>query len=75
MGCESSTGYLVNFIFYTGASTDYGNCTLRLQKLFESYKSLSKIVITLLQDYMNTGYIVKLDNYYYSSELAETLSL
>ena len=36
MNCESTSGYLLGFIIYTGASTDYGTGnTLNLLKDFD----------------------------------------
>ena len=74
MNRGSTPGYLLGFIIYTGASTDYstGN-TLNLLTDFDSYKSPSKVVLHLLEKYIRQGYIVTLDNYYNSPELAETL--
>ena len=53
VNCESSSGYLLGFIIYTGASTDYGTGnTLNLLKDFDSYKSPSKVVLHLLEKYI-----------------------
>ena len=74
INCESTSGYLLGFIIYAGASTDYdtGNI-LNLLKDFDSYKSPSKVVLQLLEKYNRQGYIVTLDNYYNSPELVQTL--
>ena len=58
MLCESKPGYLSNFIIYTGSSTDYGDCqnivlsgidNRNLPPSFENYKSLSKVVLSLMK--------------------------
>ena len=71
MLCESATGYIFNFIIYTGATTEYVNRIPSI-KDFDNLKSPSKIVLSLLYQYVN-GYCVPLDNYYTSSELAKEL--
>lgn len=75
MNCESSSGYLLRFIVYTGEGTDYGefNHVLPKSKPFDDYKSPSRVVLSLVQKYINHGYILTLDNYYTSPELAEAL--
>ena len=40
---------------------------------FDVYKSPSKVVLSLLNDYLYKGYCVTLDNYYTSPELADEL--
>ena len=58
MLCESKTGYLSNFIIYTGSSIDYGDCqnivlpgmdNRNLPPSFENYKSLSKVVLSQMK--------------------------
>ena len=72
MLCESKPGYLSNFIIYTGSSTDYGDCqnivlsgidNRNLPPSFENYKSLSKVVLSLMKPFLNKGYCLNLDNY------------
>lgn len=75
MLCESQSGYLLNFIIYTGATTEYLNPLANLDLPFDTYKSPSKVVLSLLHDYLNKGYCVTLDNYYTLPELAEALLL
>ena len=54
MLCESQSAYLSKFIIYTGASTDYPPCVSdKLPKIFEDFKSPSKIVLSL----MDNGYL------------------
>ena len=73
MLCESKMGYLLNFIIYTGATTEYPDQPDPLPVIFEEYKSPSKVVLSLLHDYLHKGYCVTLDNYYTSPELADAL--
>ena len=64
MLCESKMGYLLNFIIYTGATTEYPDQPDPLPVIFDEYKSPSKVVLSLLHDYLHKGYCVTLDNYY-----------
>jgi len=65
MLCESETGYLRNFIVYTGASTLYPPpVTINLTQNFEDYKSPSKVVLNLMDEILNQGYCLTLDNYF-----------
>ena len=73
MLCESKTGYLLNFIIYTGATTEYPDQPDPLPMKFNEYKSPSKVVFSLLHDYLCKGDFVTLDNYYTSPELADAL--
>lgn len=83
MLCESNTGYLSKFIIYTGATTDYGNCSdinlpvgnddLNLPDAFDDYKSPSRVVLSLMRPFLDKGYVLTLDNYYTSPELAIAL--
>jgi len=75
MLCESNTGCLLNFIVYVGANTDYPNAPANLPQAFETYKSLSKVVLSLLHQYLNKGYRVTLDDYCTSPELVKALLL
>ena len=71
--CESKTGYLLNFIIYTGATTEYLDQPDPSPVKFDVYKSPSKVVLSLLNDYLHKGYCVTLDNYYTSPELTDAL--
>ena len=71
MLCESKTGYLLNFIIYTSATTEYLDQPDPLPMKFHEYKNPSKVVLSLLYDYLHKGYCVTLDNYYTSPELAD----
>ena len=63
MLCQSKTGYLLNFIFYRGATTEYPDQSEPLPIKFAEYKSPSKVVLSLLHDYLHKGCCVTLDNY------------
>ena len=73
MLCESNTGYLSNFIIYTGATTNYTAPLVNSQIPFDNYKSSSKVVVSLMTDFIQCGYCLTLGNYYTSPEIAETL--
>ena len=75
MMCESSSAYLSEFIIYVGSltETDFPESSMPLPMKWEEYKSPSKIVLSLMQHYLNKGYCVTLDNYYNSPELATAL--
>ena len=73
MLCESKTGYLLNFIIYTGATAEYSVQPDPLPIKFDEYKNPSKVVLSLLHDYLHKGCCVTLDNYYTSLELANAL--
>ena len=62
--CESTSGYLWNFIVYSGAGTEVTTETDVPDKL----KS-SKIVIKLCEPLLNKGYTLWMDNYYNSPSL------
>ena len=66
MLCESKTGYLLHFIIYTSATTEYPDQPDPLPMKSDEYKSPSKFVLYLLHDYLHKGYFVTLDNYYTS---------
>ncbi|XP_067123686.1 piggyBac transposable element-derived protein 4-like, partial [Centruroides vittatus] len=64
--CESSSGYLWNFIIYTGKGTI----------LNEKYKDMpltTQIVLTLIDPLLGKGYCLTTDNYYTSPQLADHL--
>ena len=64
--CKSESGYLSSLIIYTGAQTDYGNIDNVLLKLWDEYKSPSKVIWSLMKTFLNQGYVMALDNYYTS---------
>ena len=66
MLCESKSGYVWDFIIYTGKTTVYD----------DAYKHLpvsSKVVMTLMKPLLNKGYCLTIDNFYSSPDLAEML--
>ncbi|XP_066920134.1 piggyBac transposable element-derived protein 4-like [Clytia hemisphaerica] len=73
MLCESSTGYLSDFIVYTGADTIYPAPDVPLPKNFLEYTNPSKVVLSLMTGYYNKGYNLALDNLYTSPELLKAL--
>ena len=70
---ESNTGYLRNFIIYTGAITNNTTPLVNPPMPFDNYKSPSKVVLSLMTDFIQCGYCLTLDNYYISPEISETL--
>ena len=73
MFCENKTGYLLNFIIYTGATTEYPDHPDPLPMKFDEQKSPCKVALSLLHDYLHKDYCVTLDNYYTSPELGDAL--
>ena len=73
MICESETGYLCNFIVYTGEDTLYPPSSINLPKPFESYGNPSKVVLSLMEGFYNLGYQLAVDNLYTSPELLHVL--
>ena len=64
--CESDTGYVWNFLIYTGNDT---NCS-------EQYRHLpttEKIICSLCSPLFDKGYCLYTDNFYTSSTLADSL--
>ena len=60
--CESSTGYLWNYIAYTGAESDITtsiNVSDNLQSL--------KVVVRLVEPHVNLGYTLWMDGYHVTS--------
>ena len=64
--CESSTGYVLNFIVYTGKDTIYG-------QRHPGEKPSSRIVLEVAHDLLDRGYSLYLDNWYTSPNLVDTL--
>ena len=56
MLCEISTGYLYNFIIYTGADSIYEFPTAPLHKPFDDYVNPSKVVPFLMKGLYGKGY-------------------
>ncbi|XP_021939069.1 piggyBac transposable element-derived protein 4-like [Zootermopsis nevadensis] len=66
--CESSTGYLLKFVVYSGSETD-------LQTSIDCGENnkTSSIVVKLMEDLLNKGHTSWMDNYYNSPDLAAFL--
>ncbi|KAJ8942909.1 hypothetical protein NQ314_009884 [Rhamnusium bicolor] len=64
--CESSTGYVYNFIVYTGKVTNYG-------VIYNEEPLASRVVLELSDPLLGKGYCLFLDNYYTSPNLVEKL--
>jgi len=64
--CESSTGYVWNFIVYTGMDTIYG-------QRHPGEQISSRIVLEVAHDLFDRGYCLYLDNWYTSPNLVDTL--
>ncbi|CAH1982255.1 unnamed protein product [Acanthoscelides obtectus] len=64
--CESSSGYMYNFLVYTGADTAYN-------ALYENEPLTSRVVLTLIHPLLDKGYCLFLDNYYTSIDLLDKL--
>ena len=75
MLCESDTGYLSDFIVYTGADTKYPPPSVQLPKQFDEYENPSKVVLSLMEGFYQKGYNIVLDNLYTSPELLKALYL
>ena len=55
-------GYILDFIIYTGRDTSYN-------EKFSDLSLSSRIVMTLVEDYLDLGHCIVMDNYYSSPEL------
>ena len=64
--CESSAGYVWNFIVYTGKDTIYG-------QRHPGEQTSSRIVLEIAHDLLDKGYCLYLDNWYTSPKLVDTL--
>ena len=73
MLCESHTGYLSDFIVYTGADTVYPEPRIILPKLCEDYSNPLKIVLSLLEGFYNAGDNLSLHDLYALPELLRVL--
>lgn len=66
--CDCETGYILDFLVYTGASTNV--------KEFDGVNNIGKsgnIVLTLLEPYLNKGHTLFVDNWYTSPNLFDCL--
>lgn len=66
MLCESSSGYVYNFIIYTGADTDYGH-------KYQDEPLSARVVLALSDNLLDKGYCLYLDNFYTSPNLVDKL--
>lgn len=66
VACDCQTGYVLNFIVYTGAYTELMNVD---QELASAIGSPGKVVLTLLNRYLERGHSLFVDNWYTSSSL------
>jgi len=64
--CESSTGYVCNFIVYTGKDTIYGQS-------HPGEQTSSRIVLEVAHYLLDKGYCLYLNNWYTSPKLVDTL--
>lgn len=55
-------GYILDFIIYIGSDTNYS-------EKFSDLSLSSRIVMTLVEDYLDLGHCIVMDNYYSSPEL------
>ncbi|XP_066958491.1 piggyBac transposable element-derived protein 4-like [Macrobrachium rosenbergii] len=67
MLCESESGYVWNFVIYTGQGTMFDND-------YEDLPVSSKIVMTLMKPLLKKGYCLTMDDYYNSPQLADLLT-
>lgn len=65
VACDVETGFIIEFIVYTGANTDLVHNEL--------VGMTGSVVTTMLENYYNRGHILYIDNWYTSPNLAELL--
>ncbi|XP_023229417.1 piggyBac transposable element-derived protein 4-like [Centruroides sculpturatus] len=64
--CEANTGYVYNFIIYTGKGTEI---PINLDDVDPSRESHStNIVLSLMEEFLDQGYCLGIDNYYTSPD-------
>ena len=66
MLCESDSGYVWNFVIYTGKGTQF-------DVEYDNLPVSSRVVMTLMKPLLDKGYCVTVDNYYTSPQLADLL--
>jgi len=59
--CDCSTGYVLDFIIYTGGTTEI----IRTSELGVS----GSIAMTLMEKYLDKGHVLYVDNWYSSPKL------
>ncbi|CAF1476383.1 unnamed protein product [Adineta ricciae] len=63
--CDCFTGFLLDFIIYTGSTTEY--------KHTKEFGASGSIVMSLMGDYLDEGHNLYADNWYSSPKLFEDL--
>ncbi|GBN91097.1 hypothetical protein AVEN_248425-1 [Araneus ventricosus] len=66
MLCEASSGYICDFLLYTGKG-------MSLLPEYSSYPQSTAVVLHLLHKFLNRGFRITVDNYYMSPSLADIL--
>ncbi|XP_066583388.1 piggyBac transposable element-derived protein 4-like [Prorops nasuta] len=61
---DCKSGFLIDFIVYTGSTTDFKKCGLGIS---------GDIIAHFLEPYFHKGHVIYIDNWYSSSQLAEFL--
>ncbi|GFS69305.1 piggyBac transposable element-derived protein 4 [Trichonephila clavipes] len=64
--CEAESGYISDFLIYTGEGTVYN-------PKYSQYPVSNKIVLYLMDRFLGKGYCVTNDNFYMSPQLADIL--
>ncbi len=64
--CESDSGYMWNFLVYTGKDTIYN-------EKYNDLQATAKIVFSLCDQLLHKGYCLYIDNFYTSPDLAKNL--
>lgn len=64
--CEAESGYISDFLIYTGEGTAYN-------PKYSQYPVSTKIVLHLMDRFLGKGYCVTIDNFYMSPQLADIL--
>ncbi|KAF2894023.1 hypothetical protein ILUMI_12150 [Ignelater luminosus] len=64
--CKSKSGYVYNFVIYTGKGTI-------LDPEYSALPVSSQVVMTLVKPLLNKGYCLTMDNFYNSPQLADLL--
>ena len=65
---DSSNGYLLNILLYTGAETLFGTI-----EQFSALPQPARVVLHLVEPYLNQGHHLFTDRYYSSIPLAQAL--
>lgn len=68
--CDCQTGFVLDFIVYTGSTTEH----IDASTLEEGIGKSGAIVSTLMEPYLNKGHTLFIDNWYSSPALSEKLA-